>query len=159
MSVSDGDTMTASCGGTSKRIRVASIDAPEKDQAYGPEATQATAQLVLDRDVVVEVEDVDRYGRSVARVRLADGADLARELVGRGAAWHYVQYSRDPELAVLETAAREARLGLWADAAPIQPSAFRQSKRAGFQAAAGGYDARARWRLRRSERRSLVRGR
>ena len=176
--VSDGDTMTANCGGAATRIRLSSVDAPEKDQPYGQEAKELTAQLVLDQTVQVQTLDLDRYGRTVARVTLPDGRDLARELVAGGAAWHYVQYSRDPELGPIETRARSTKAGLWASVAPMPPSQFRRQARKSGSSNTGWSMANAststfftfkpavletfgqpRFRIRRSERRTLVRGR
>ena len=180
-SVSDGDTITALCDGVSTRIRLSSVDAPEKDQPYGDEATRVTAQLVLERDATIDVVDIDRYGRTVARVSLPDGRDLASELVKAGAAWHYVRYSKDPALGGLEAVARQAKVGLWAEPAPVEPSAFRQAKRRErsvdgmawdthepdpaiqrfftFRLPASHTAAYKRATFRRSERRTLVRGR
>lgn len=66
--------------------------------------------------------DKDRYGRTVGKVVLPDGAVLNHALVEAGLAWHYVQYAPDDKtLAALEKAAREAHVGLWGDPTPIPP--------------------------------------
>jgi micrococcal nuclease len=72
------------------------------------------------------VRDVDRYGRLVARVYVG-GEDVSLALVRSGLAWHYTKYSRDPELAEAEMAAKGAQLGLWSRSAPTPPWEFRQS--------------------------------
>jgi micrococcal nuclease len=58
--------------------------------------------------------DTDRYGRIVGFVFVND-KNLNKELLSAGLAWHYKQYSRDPELARLEFEARSAKRGLWAE--------------------------------------------
>ncbi len=63
---------------------------------------------------------IDRYGRTVARV-IVDGADASLELVKAGLAWHYTQYSDDPELAKAEQAARSRGIGIWSLPNPIPP--------------------------------------
>src|ERR1017187_5302864 len=93
-------------------------------------AKQFTGDLAFGKDVKVVVRDVDRYGRTVGEVMLPDGRSLNRELVRAGLAWWYQRYARhDEELARLETEARQARRGLWADAHPVAPWEFRTSAR------------------------------
>jgi micrococcal nuclease len=41
-------------------------------------------------------------------------------------AWHYKQYSRDPELAKLEFQARSAKIGLWSEPNPVAPWEWRR---------------------------------
>ena len=67
------------------------------------------------------------YGRSVGEVLLSDGRSLNQALVRAGLAWWYRQYApHDTTLAQLEAEARAARRGLWADAAPVPPWAWRK---------------------------------
>jgi micrococcal nuclease len=110
-----------------------------------------TLSLVLGSTVTLIVDDWDRYGRMVARVRMEDGRDLGRELVSRGLAWHYVKYSRDAALAEIERQARMARAGFWASHSPEPPSVYRQAQREHM------HDHRSRRSEPRSARRSLRR--
>ena len=73
----------------------------------------------------MHVRDVDRYGRLVSRVQV-DGIDLSVALVAEGLAWHYTQYSDDPELARAEAQARAAEIGLWSQSSPVPPWEFRR---------------------------------
>lgn len=77
------------------------------------------------KTVNVEVRDVDRYGRLVARV-VVDGKDVNLALVTEGLAWHYRQYSADPELAKTEAQARAARVVLWSHQTPMAPWEYRR---------------------------------
>jgi endonuclease YncB( thermonuclease family) len=96
-------------------VRLAEIDAPEKDQPYADEARSALRELVLDRDLDLEVIDEDKYERKVARVRLVSNRmNVNAELVNRGHAWVYRYHLRDRSLLDLEQAARSAKRGLWA---------------------------------------------
>jgi endonuclease YncB( thermonuclease family) len=123
--VADGDDRRP------ETIRLNGIDAPEKAQAFGNRAKQFTAELAFGQMVQVIVRDLDRYGRTVADVRLPDGRSLNQEVVRAGYAWWFRRYSRDASLAALESEARTARRGLWADAAPIAPWDWRQAQREG----------------------------
>jgi micrococcal nuclease len=48
-------------------------------------------------------------------VRLPDGRRLNHEVVRAGYAWWFRRYSSDATLAALESEARAAQRGLWAD--------------------------------------------
>ena len=126
--VSDGDTVTILVGGRPEKVRLAGIDAPEKVQPFGARAKQYAASIVFGREVLLERNGSDRYGRTVGRVSMG-GRSLNEEMVRAGLAWHYRAYSNDARLAALETEARLARRGLWADPAPEPPWAFRRERR------------------------------
>lgn len=64
-----------------------------------------------------------------ARV-IVDEKDLSEEQVREGYAWHYKKYSTDETLAELETTAREAKVGLWSEANPLEPWEFRDRRSA-----------------------------
>ncbi|MFC7557354.1 thermonuclease family protein [Pseudoroseomonas wenyumeiae] len=106
ISIHDGDTLTLLTPERRQvRVRLHAIDTPESRQPYGTRARQELAGMVFRQQVRVEVMDTDRYGRTVGQVWLGD-LKVNAELVRRGAAWVYRQYSRNPSLLALE---REAR--------------------------------------------------
>ena len=132
--VSDGDSVTVlDAKKTPYKIRLAGIDAPERAQAYGQKAKESLSDLVFGKSVEVAWSKQDRYGRIVGVVTLA-GVDINLEQVKRGMAWHYKQYQNEqsPEdreaYAQSESQARDQRMGLWRDLAPMEPSVFRQKK-------------------------------
>ncbi len=90
-------------------------------------ARQSLAELCFKRPVKLKTVDVDRYGRTVARV-YCDGVDANAEQVRRGMAWVYVRYARDPALRSLEAEARRARRGLWSDSLPVPPWEWRRNR-------------------------------
>lgn len=131
--VHDGDTLTLlDANRHQTKIRLAEIDTPESAQPYGSRAKQALSDLVFGKDVIVEVREQDRYGRSVGRVYV-DSTDVNAALVASGAAWVYRQYSHDPELLRLESEARTAGRGLWSlpEAQRAPPWEWRQQQRQG----------------------------
>jgi micrococcal nuclease len=130
VAVEDGDTVRVLRGQGDVRVRIFGIDAPEAMQAYGPEAREVARRLLLDRTVVVSLRDVDQYGRIVGSLSV-DGRDIGPELIASGAAWNYAQFSQDERFASLEAEARDAKRGLWTDAAPTPPWLFRSAARAG----------------------------
>ena len=79
--VSDGDTIQVMHEGKAEKIRLAGIDCPEKKQPFGQAAKKFTSTLVVQKIVTVQVETMDRYGRTVGEVILPDGRNLNKELV------------------------------------------------------------------------------
>ena len=142
--VHDGDTLTLlDAEKRQVKIRLAEIDTPESAQPYGSRAKQALSDLVFGRDVLVDVQDIDRYGRTVGRVSVG-GTDVNAALVAAGAAWVYRQYAKDPQLFALEAEARAAQRGLWAlpETQRTPPWEWRREKReGGTQASRAGRPA------------------
>lgn len=126
--------------GSAEKIRLNRIDCPEKGQAFGNRAKQFTSTLAFGQTVTVRALNKDRYGRTIGDVILPDGRSLNQELVRAGMAWQYRQYSDDETLAELEETARQGRLGLWADPAPIPPWTFRANKSARAPSKSDGDD-------------------
>ena len=128
--VHDGDTITARRNDkTVVTLRLYGIDAPELKQAYGRHAQQLLSSLAARQRLVVEPLDTDRYGRTVALVRLPDGTLLNEVLVAEGLAWVYEEYCHEDlckHLRELERQARRERLGLWAEADPTRPAEWRR---------------------------------
>jgi len=82
MAVIDGDTIEIEGG---ERVRYIGIDAPEADECYGPEATDANEELVMGKEVILirDVENRGKYGR-LLRYVIADGRFVNAELVRLG---------------------------------------------------------------------------
>jgi endonuclease YncB( thermonuclease family) len=130
--IADGDTLTARCdvpeGKVNITIRVAEIDAPEKAQPWGNRSKQHLSDVCFQKYAEVRPQTTDRYGRTVARV-ICEGTDSSAEQVHAGMAWVFDRYVKDRSLYAVQTAAREDRRGLWGDAAPMPPWAYRKSQR------------------------------
>ena len=88
--VVDGDTLDI--GG--ERVRVLGIDTPERGECGYAPASRATAELALGRVIQLEADETqaarDRFGRTLAYVRLPDGRDLGEVLLRRGLARAFV---------------------------------------------------------------------
>jgi endonuclease YncB( thermonuclease family) len=66
------------------RVRLAGIDCPELRAVGGEEARVFAAGLVQYETVTVVSESLDKYGRTLARVLLPSGRDLADLLIEAG---------------------------------------------------------------------------
>lgn len=133
--VIDGDTVELTIGPVTERVRLLGIDAPESVsprvpvQCFGPEASQALAQLLpVGTEVAIsrDPEARDHYGRLLLYLHRADdGLFVNQWLVAEGLA---TAVSYDPNtthqvaLARAERAATTEGRGLWGTCdGPDQP--------------------------------------
>ena len=127
--VADGDTLTVlDASNTQHKIRLNKIDAPEKGQAFGNASKKHLSSMVFGKDVSVEWQKKDRYGRILGEVYVGT-TNVNLQMVKDGYAWHYKFYDKTPSYAEAETQAREKRLGLWVDSNPVEPYQFRKTRR------------------------------
>jgi endonuclease YncB( thermonuclease family) len=133
--ITDGDTLyVLDANYEQHKIRLAGIDAPERKQAYGLAFRKHLASIVAAKQVTVEYQKRDRYGRIVGKV-LLDGIAVCLEQVKAGFAWHYKKYQheqspKDQRLyAQAEDEARANKRGLWQDKNPMPPWEWRRLNR------------------------------
>lgn len=124
----DGDTIVVVADTGEVRVRLAQIDAPEKDQDFGLQSTLSLTELLRGKKVELIGDTKDRYGRLVAEV-LLDGENINALQVKRGAAWVYTKYAHDQNLVGYEQTAKDDKLGLWASTDPMPPWEFRRRKK------------------------------
>jgi endonuclease YncB( thermonuclease family) len=127
----DGDTLVLEAGDVRHKIRLAGIDAPERNQPWGDASTRELRRQVAGKEIVVEWSKRDRWKRLIGVVKL-DGVDQNLHLVERGLAWHYKKYEAEQSpgdrdaYSAAEKAAQGARRGLWSDPEPIPPWEWRK---------------------------------
>jgi len=124
----DGDTLVARAGGRTFYVRLLGIDTPETHrpgtpvECGGPEASNAMdalapagARIRLESDPTQD--RMDRYGRLLAYVWLADGRLLETAQLESGWATTYVYAGRPvslfPRLAAAARQARVTHRGVW----------------------------------------------
>ncbi|MCB1024450.1 MAG: thermonuclease family protein [Acidobacteria bacterium] len=133
--VSDGDTITVIDHAKNIRlkIRLATIDAPESNQAFGARSKQSLSELVYKKNVTLKSFGNDKYGRVIAEV-FVDGKNINVEQIKRGLAWHYKHHEKQQTAAErliyskAQDFAKENRIGLWAESDPVPPWDFRKEK-------------------------------
>lgn len=135
----DADTLSIN----GRRVRLASIDAPEASQTCfravranlgttapswpcGQAATRVMQRMLArDPHVTCHAKATDRYGRTVA-VCENEGGDLGARMVAQGMATAYRRYST--MYVDHEEAARAEKLGIWSGEFE-QPEAYRRRTR------------------------------
>ena len=133
--VTDGDTLTLVTADQQRHtVRLAGIDAPERNQPFGQESRSHLAALALNKPATVESHKQDRYGRLVAKV-VVDGTDINLALIRSGLAWHYKEYQNEQSTvdrywyAAEELVARASSRGLWSMGKPTPPWEWRRVQR------------------------------
>jgi len=143
--VHDGNTITVlDASRTQHKIRLAGIYAPDLKQAFGARSKQNLSDLIHRKQVTVQWEKQDRYGRIIGVVRFTpevcltpaclNRVDAGYEQIAAGFAWHFKQHAKEQRrddrerYAAAEEQARAAKRGLWADPAPVPPWEWRRAK-------------------------------
>lgn len=128
--VVDGDTLDVTFDiGNTARIRMLGVNTPETVdprravECFGKEASAFTKSALEGKLVRLEADpqadERDVYGRLLRNVTLEDGTDFNAKLVSEGYAYAYLSFPLDParkkQLNDLQTAAKEAKKGLWGE--------------------------------------------
>ena len=122
--VTDGDTIVLM---DRTRVRLHGVDAPERDQLYGPMAAAALEYMVARSVYLVEVDE-DRYGRPVGQLfHSKEGYDINASMVCAGYAWWYERYAPDSQtLSDCQVEAKQAPRELWEGEDPMPPWEWRR---------------------------------
>lgn len=139
--VADGDTITVlDAQRHQHKVRLGGIDAPEKTQAFGQHSKASLSRLVFQKDVHIEYDKRDRYGRIIGRVMVqppdCTGCPMTLDVgvaqLTDGLAWWYRKYAKDQSAddrrryESLEQKARARRVGLWQGQGAIPPWEWRR---------------------------------
>ena len=124
----EGDALTVIVDSQQVRIRLAEIDAPEKNQPFGTRSKQSLSDLCFWVEAELAIKGKDQYARKLARV-VCNGVDANAEQVKRGMAWVFDKYAMDPALLKLQNEARAEKRGLWSDKHSIPPWQWRKTHR------------------------------
>jgi endonuclease YncB( thermonuclease family) len=145
--VADGDTVTILVGTEQHRIRLQGIDAPERKQPFGKASGRSLSALVAGKQVRVEYDKRDRYGRiiGVVWVRSPDAQcdvepcpmtlDAGMYQLTIGMAWWYRKYAKEQtaeargQYEFAEVEAKAKCVGLWQEPEPVAPWEWRRQKR------------------------------
>lgn len=129
--VSDGDTIRID----EKRVRFIGIDAPETTQTCfdsnyneypcGKIAKEFLMNLANNKEVKCFYEKFDKYNRYLAQCYIEEKM-INQEMIKNGMAVTYFFGAIDPEMARLEEAAQENKLGIWQGAFQL-PKDYRKT--------------------------------
>lgn len=105
--VIDGDTIETE----NKTIRLIGINTPEKKEACFQEAKEFLEKQVLEKQVLIQGNELDQYGRILGKV-CVNGKSVNKELIEQGLA-HYA-FTESDELKKLQEKAMKENTGcLW----------------------------------------------
>ena len=115
----DGDTIHHE----GQKIRLSGIDAPERRQPYGTEATQALARQLYRGRVTCQLQGKDKYDRNLGMCYV-QGRNVNEWMVRNGHAWSYLTpgYRRQEELA------RREGKGVHRSGSALRPEQWRRRR-------------------------------
>lgn len=126
--VIDGDTIRIVRGGRTQLVRLAGIDAPEKEgpythrEAFSGDAARYLEKLVYRKTIYLEAAKpaLDRFGRFLAFVFLEEGTFVNGELIRAGYAQVFwkAESPYKKTFVQLEQEAKRRCLGIWSAACP-----------------------------------------
>jgi endonuclease YncB( thermonuclease family) len=116
LSVLDGDSLIVDLEGEEVEIRLAGVNAPERDECHADPARDALRDAVAG-EVAIEIVSDDQFGRSVAGI-WQGGSFVNGVLVHEG---HAIATTEEgpwsADLIASEDAARQSQAGLWSPTA------------------------------------------
>ena len=114
--VADGDSFRVVVDGKETEVRLIGINAPERDECFGPESAAWLTETLKGKEVGLAVEpEPDQFGRLLA-VAVVDQINVNLAALASGHALVVVTEGIDRASFVeVEEGARLARTGLWAD--------------------------------------------
>jgi len=131
VSIVDGDTIKVlDAQNEQHKVRLASIDAPERKQPYGLKSKQLLARLIGNREVNLDCPKKDRYERLICTVKLNE-RDINHEMVRLGGAWVYSKYYKGTGYYRAQDDAKTAKRGLWgvSEYQAVAPWQWRKGRR------------------------------
>lgn len=117
-------------------VRLSAADTPETGQAYWRVARDALRHQIAGKPVTVWCYKRDRNDREVCHVSVR-GNDPGLALVQQGYAWYAYMFAseltaeKQRNYRAAEEAAKQQRLGLWAEPTPMPPWECRKLRKAG----------------------------
>ena len=137
--VVDGDSLRVKRSGLMSifsrefEVRLYGIDAPEYRQPMGPESREALIQHMKGGQLMAEISDIDRYGRTVALLYHKNKSrkeSVNMAMVKSGHAHWYDRYGgKDIGLDKAQKHAQANSLGLWKNANAQKPWDYRKEQR------------------------------
>lgn len=140
IAVASGDTIVLDSS-PRYRVRLAGIDAPERNQAYGLDATHHLAELALGKTAKAECHKGEHDGLRICRVSVNE-KDLGLAQIEAGLAWWFQHHRGEQSTAlasqylIAEARASRKGLGLWQQRKPVAPWVWRKKESESLQEAA-----------------------
>lgn len=135
VAIADGDTLTIlDAQNQQHKIRLAGIDAPEKNQPFGQVSRQHLAKQCFQQAASVVWNKRDRYQRIIGKV-YCKGKEVGLDQIQAGLAWWYRKYAKDQtqedqgRYSDAEIAASRDKRGLWQSPKPTPPWDWRRKGR------------------------------
>lgn len=111
--VIDGDTFTIESRGETRRVRLMGVNTPEMGRCLSNEAKNKLSNLVTKKDVVLEDQFTDPYGRIMANVYVGDKYINGQMLASGMGRMDYYEHPRREQLKTAYATARKEKRGIF----------------------------------------------
>ena len=109
----DGDTFTIESAGETRRVRLIGVDTPETGKCLSREAKNTLSKFVVNKNVLLEDQFTDPYGRIMANVYAGDRY-INQEMLALGLGrMDYYEHPRREQLKTAYAVARENKRGIF----------------------------------------------
>ncbi|MDQ7826207.1 MAG: ankyrin repeat domain-containing protein [Candidatus Eremiobacteraeota bacterium] len=117
----NGSTLTVIHNGMEVTLRLYGAECPKQGQNFHNEAKEFTSNLILNKEISIQVMEVDHDRNSYAVVKIGN-KDVGCELLKSGLAWYKHRYSTaKDEYMTAERDAKKKKAAIWSEANPVPP--------------------------------------
>lgn len=125
--VHSGDSLTVLEQGKPLKLHLADVEAPKLDQPYGLAARRSLENLCKSKNASYQRPPGPKT-KVIRAVVLCADVDAGRMQLKRGLAWVRPGPKTDPALTLIQDFVWRDGIGLWADANPVPPWEWTESK-------------------------------
>ncbi len=138
--VLSGDTIGVRVHRKPLKIHLWGVAAPVAGQPHMAQAKKFFSDLILGKDVIVDIRGVESNGDRIAKIlwtklpadrpgAIPPTVDIGREMVSAGLAWwNPTEAQAASDLKAAEDTAKKGKKGLWADPHPVAPWTYGKPK-------------------------------
>ncbi len=129
LAATDSDNISImNSNGAAVTVRLYCIACPAPGQPYSKEAAQYLQNLIVGKNVDVEVKWQDYDNKQVSKLSI-DGNDVGAQLAGAGLAWYDSKVYQDGQVAAAVVQAQSQKTAIWSQPNPVAPWDYLANKR------------------------------
>ncbi|MGV8120828.1 MAG: thermonuclease family protein [Candidatus Xenobiia bacterium LiM19] len=113
--------------GSAVTVRLYCIACPAQGQPYYKDAVQYLQNLIVGKNVDVDVKWQDYDNKQVSKISL-NGSDVGAQIAGAGLAWYDSKVYQDGDVAAAVAQAQSKKTAIWSQPNPVAPWDYLSNK-------------------------------